>query len=165
MKNRNARLSTFVVCAALAASVVSAQDKAPAPGESKVSKGESLERQLWQDIKAKKWPEVKARIAPGFQSVRADGQRDRAAELEFLKNFKSGRTKLSNFSATQNGNVWIVTYMAAGEEIIDGKKMSLAATPRLSVWQRTDKGYQWVAYASLNVPEPEASATPPAVKP
>ena len=39
--------------------------------------GEEMEKQMWEDIKAKNWKAVENKIAEGFQSVHPDGARDR----------------------------------------------------------------------------------------
>jgi hypothetical protein len=46
--------------------------------------GEQMERQMWEDIKAKNWKAVEDKIAEGFQSVHPDGARDRANEITIL---------------------------------------------------------------------------------
>ena len=50
--------------------------------------GEQLYRSLIAEISACNWPEVEAMFAPGFQSVHADGARDRATEIQTIKDEK-----------------------------------------------------------------------------
>jgi hypothetical protein len=59
--------------------------------------GEKMERQIWEDIKAKNWEAVEGKIAEGFQSVHADGARDRAGEITLIKKLNVGRVALSDF--------------------------------------------------------------------
>jgi len=113
-------------------------------------KGEKLERQMWADIKARNWAAVESKIAPGFQSVHQDGARDREVQIELIKGLNLGEYTLSNFQVTQNGPVIIVTYSVAVEETIGGKCLPKRSAARLSVWLKTDSGWQWITHANLN---------------
>jgi hypothetical protein len=55
------------------------------------NEGEKMEKQMWEDIKAKNWEMVENKIAEGFQSVHPDGARDRASEISLIKNLNVGR--------------------------------------------------------------------------
>ena len=112
--------------------------------------GEKLERQMWADIKAQNWSAVTARIASDFQSVHPDGARDRSAEISLIKGLKLGDYKLKDFEVTQNDDEIVITYWISVQETIDGKKLSGKPAPRLSVWQKTKAGWQWIAHANLN---------------
>ncbi|MFH1653437.1 MAG: nuclear transport factor 2 family protein [Pseudomonadota bacterium] len=114
------------------------------------SQGETLERQMWTDMKAKKWVEVKNKMARNFQSIHQDGARNRNQEFKLIKNLKMGQYILSNFKTTENGSTIIVTYDAAVEETINGKRLSGKPSPRLSVWMLNGKDWQWVVHANLN---------------
>ena len=57
---------------------------------------------------------------------------------------------MSGFKATQNGPVIVVTYLVTVAETIDGKRLSKAPAPRLTVFLKTDKGWQWLAHANLH---------------
>ncbi len=117
-----------------------------------MSEGEKLERQMWADIKAKKWPAVMDRLAMGFQSVYADGVRDYKQEVGLLKSLNPGKIGLSGFYVTEKGPVIVVTYRISVEETIDGKRVSVKDAPRQSVWLRTENGWKWIAHANLNQP-------------
>jgi hypothetical protein len=112
--------------------------------------GEKLERQMWEDMKAKNWTAVVSRIAPDFQSVHPDGARDRAGELALIKNLNLGDYTLADFKVTDHGNTIVVSYTVAVAETIDKTSQSTKPAPRLSVWQKGDKGWQWIAHANLN---------------
>ena len=113
-----------------------------------ISEGEKLERQMWADFKAKKWAEVESKIALGFQSVHQDGVRDREAEIKLIKGLNLGEYTLNNFKVTQNGPAIIVTYTASVQEMIMGENLD-KQSERLSVWIKTDKGWQWITHANL----------------
>jgi len=82
--------------------------------------------------------------------VHDDGARNREQEIELLKGLNIGEYTLSNFEVTQNGPVIIATYFVSVEETIEGKRLSTKPAPRLSVFLKTDSGWQWTAHANLN---------------
>ncbi|PYJ12737.1 MAG: hypothetical protein DME94_11740 [Verrucomicrobia bacterium] len=86
--------------------------------------GEKMEKQMWEDIKAKNWKAVESKIAEGFQSVHPDGARDRASEISLIKNLNIGRLEFNDFRSKP--------------------------TPRLSVWKKGTGGWQWICHANLN---------------
>jgi hypothetical protein len=51
--------------------------------------GEKMERQMWEDIKAKNWKAVESKIADGFQSVHPDGASDRANEISLRRSART----------------------------------------------------------------------------
>lgn len=113
--------------------------------------GEQLVRDLWKTWKDKDWEAVDNWLVDGFQSVHQDGARSREEEFELLKNLDLGEYTLDNFTTTQNENVVIVTYSVSVEETIEGKVLPTAPAMRLSVFLETDKGWQWIAHANLNL--------------
>jgi Domain of unknown function (DUF4440) len=132
-------LSLSVVC-------LCAQETLPAVG---ASDGEKLERQMANDIKAKNWSAVEARIAHGFQSVHPDGIRDRAGEIALLKQMDFGDFTLSNFKSTTIGDNIVVTFTMTVAETIDGKRLPAKPAYRLSVWKKGVNGWQWISHANF----------------
>ena len=120
------------------------------------SEGESLERALWSNMDDHYWSTIENSIAPQFQSVHPDGARNKAQELALIKNLDIGKYELSNFKVTETKNdTLIVTYLIAVHEVIDKEKMSGQKAPRLSIWQKIDGKWLWIAHANLN-PMPDA---------
>jgi len=111
--------------------------------------GETLVRQLWTDLKDRRIEAVQEKIADGFQSVHQYGANDREQEIELLKGLNLGEYTLSNVQITQNGPVIIATYFVSVEETIKGKRLSKNPAPRLSVFLKTEDGWQWIAHANL----------------
>jgi hypothetical protein len=132
-------LSLSVVC-------LGAQETLPAVG---ASDGEKLEGQMANDIKAKNWSAVEARIARGFQSVHPDGIRDRAGEIALLKQMDFGDFTLSNFKSTTIGDNIVVTFTMTVAETIDGKRLPAKPAYRLSVWKKGVNGWQWISHANF----------------
>ena len=109
-----------------------------------------MEKQMWEDIKAKNWNAVESKIAEGFQSVHPDGARDRASEMSLIKNLNVGWIEFNDFKSTMSGDNVVVTYMISVQEMIDGKQLSRKPAPRLSVWKKGTSGWQWICHANLN---------------
>ena len=117
-----------------------------------MSLGEMLERQMWEDIQTGKTEMYELKIADVFQSVHEDGMRGRDQEIKLLKELHLGDYKLSKFYVTRQADTVVVTYLAqVVKESVDGKLLSDTPTPRMSVWIKTEKGWQWFAHANLNV--------------
>lgn len=111
--------------------------------------GEKMERQMWDDIKAKNWEAVEGKITDAFQSVHADGARDRAGEIALIKKLDVGQVALSDFRSSMNGDNIVVTYMISAQESIDLERLPTKPAPRLSVWTKGASGWQWICHANL----------------
>lgn len=112
--------------------------------------GEDLVRELWNDFKMQNMSALESKIAPGFQSMHEDGARDAQAQLKLLKELNLGEYILSNFKVTQVGPAIIVSYFVSAEETIEGKRLSTKPAARLTIFLKTDSGWQWIAHANLN---------------
>lgn len=114
------------------------------------NEGERLENQMWAEIKALNMKEIEKKLAPEFQSIHLDGQRNRTAELELIKNLHLGEYTISNLKSTQEGDTLVVTYQVALEETINKRSLSHKPSSRLSVWKKNRSGeWQWIAHANL----------------
>jgi hypothetical protein len=111
--------------------------------------GEKMERQIWEDIKTKNWQAVESKIAEGFQSVHADGVRDRAGEITLIKKLDVGQVALSDFRSTVHDDNVVVTYMISAQKSIDLERLPTKPAPRLSVWKKGASGWQWICHANL----------------
>jgi len=111
---------------------------------------EKMEKQIWEDIKAKNWAAVESKIAEGFQSVHPDGARDRANEILLIKNLNVGQVAFNDFRSTMSADNIVVTYTIAVQETIDLEQLPTKPTPRLSVWKKGTHGWQWICHANLN---------------
>ena len=120
--------------------------------ESDMSVGEMLERQMWEDIQTGKTEMYELKISDSFQSAHEDGMRSKDQEIKLLKELNLGDYKLSKFYVSRQADTIVVTYLVqVTKETVDGKVLSDTPTPRLSVWIKTEKGWQWLAHANLNV--------------
>jgi ketosteroid isomerase-like protein len=111
--------------------------------------GEQLYRSLIAEITACNWPAVEAMFAPGFQSVHADGARDRATEIQTIKDEKIAKCVLTDFKVTQSGDCLVVTHFQSVEETIDGNRLPVQPSPRLTVWMKNQGKWQMITLANL----------------
>lgn len=117
-----------------------------------------FEEERWTDLWSKNWDAVGKLIAPGFQSLRPDGVRDRAAELALLHKLDFKNHHPYAYRVTYSGNVAIVTYKTLFYTKANGSdaKSTREETMGLSVWKRTSGGWQCIAQADLNPAPPPA---------
>ncbi|RJP57596.1 MAG: nuclear transport factor 2 family protein [Deltaproteobacteria bacterium] len=113
------------------------------------SLGENLVRQLWADMKKPDMDAIEKKIAKGFQSIHQYGADNREQEIKLIRGLKLGEYTLSDIQITRNGPVIVATYFVSVEETIMGKRLSKKPAPRLSVFLKTDSGWQWIAHANL----------------
>ncbi|MDP9268501.1 MAG: nuclear transport factor 2 family protein [Acidobacteriota bacterium] len=136
----------FLLALALTLAVSTATAK-----DSGAATAEKLERQMFDWMVAKDWASLGAHIAPHFQSLHSDGARDRAGELELIKNLHMTKAPtFTDFKVTRSGDLLIITYRAASDEVIDGKSQAGKANPHMSVWQKTSAGWVWISHANIN---------------
>jgi hypothetical protein len=113
--------------------------------------GEKLVRQVWDRLKSGDPAEFEKVFAPGFQSAMIGGVHNRNRELQILGGVKLEEYRMRDFKTTRNGNVLVVTYYAAPKSKGSSFWFSHAkpGTPRMSVFIKTDKGWQMVAHANF----------------
>ena len=100
---------------------------------------EAMERLLWQEIAAKNWVEVEARLASNFTASSAEGVLDKAQTIARWKALPVGEVSMGEFAVTDNGDTTVVTYNVA--------RAGGAPERRLSVWQKQKDGWVMVAQA------------------
>lgn len=110
--------------------------------------GEKLVRQVFEDIKNEDIPPLKRKMSKNFQAMHSFGISDRAAELKTIKGIKLDKFTLANFNVTRQDKTLIVTYTVKAEEKIKGEKEPKKPVPRLSVFVKTDSGWEWLAHAN-----------------
>ena len=120
-----------------------------AQGLTDVQLGENLLSQVWNAVKENDSESLNELLAPGFQSVHADGARNRAEQLKLLKGLDIDDYTLSDINITRNGNVIVATYFVSVEETIDGRRLSKVPAPRLSVFLKSKGSWKWLAHANL----------------
>lgn len=90
-------------------------------------------------------------LAPQFVSIHTDGLvRNKAGELELIKNLQMKSYDLTDFKFSQSGNIIVVTYKDKGQEMIDKLSINSQAAGRMAVLQKQGKAWLIVAYANLD---------------
>ena len=112
--------------------------------------GEELLKKYWAATKAGDMSEEAKWYAKGFQSAHEDGGRDRAQELELLKNVNLGDYTLSGIKITEQGPVIVATYFIDVAETLVGQRLPERKAARLTVFLKTDEGWKVIAHANLN---------------
>ncbi len=133
------------------------------PLHAEMSLGETLETQMWEDMKHQNFTAIESRIAEHFQSIHTFGALTRQAEIGLIKDLYLGTYEISNVVVTENADTLVVTYLISVKEKIDNSQLSAKPAPRLSVWQKIDGKWQWIAHANLKeIPtgKPKAKAEP-----
>ncbi|BEQ15421.1 nuclear transport factor 2 family protein [Desulfoferula mesophila] len=114
--------------------------------------GEQLVRDLWTTTAGRQWQQKVGEVSPAFMSVQSAGVHDKATELAALDRAVISNYVLSGFRTTRQGPVLVVTYLARVETMKDGRRVGSKTAPRMSVFIKTDQGWQWLAHASVPVP-------------
>ena len=113
------------------------------------SQGEKLVRDLWTLFAAKDMAKIEAMTSPAFQSAHTFGAYGKAKQMKLLAGLKLGEYTLSDFKVTEQGPVIVATYMVSVSETIKGQRLDKKPAARMSVFIKTDQGWQWLAHANL----------------
>jgi plastocyanin len=106
--------------------------------------GRQLEEEMSDSLRDKNWDEVAKLISPAFQSVSAEGVRNRAAELAFLKGLDHTSQSIG-FHVTYSGDVAILTYESYHYVPSPSGPPLRKESRVLSVWRMTNAGWQSIA--------------------
>lgn len=106
--------------------------------------GRQLEEEYIIDQMTDKNAEAASELAPGFQSVRPDGIRNRAGEIPLVEAPKKGLPgAIHAYKVTYSGNVAILTYKIRRHPA--GGNRAIQNYGVLSVWKPTAGGWQCIA--------------------
>ena len=106
--------------------------------------GRQLEEEYILDLRLGKKAEAASELAPGFQSVRADGIRDRAGELPLIQGSAGPSGAIHSYKVTYSGDVAILTYQIRRRST-GVKGATIQNFGVLSVWKPTSNGWQCIA--------------------
>ena len=142
-----ARLLIFVVLALGGCTMW--KEKQPATWKSATG-AEQFERLLWQEIKARNWPEVEKRLGATLVVVLPSGTRDRAAQMEFLKGLEITDYSIGEMEVRPNGHDMVVTYTITVQGRVNGQPIGAGPWRMLGVWQQV--GTSWIAIVQAGMP-------------
>lgn len=111
--------------------------------------GQKLLKQLWTNIRKGDVEALGAMTAEGFQSVHQFGANDRAQEMALIGGLKIDSYLLSEVKVTGTDTVIVASYFVSVAETIKGERLSKVPAPRLTVFVKTDSGWNWLAHANL----------------
>lgn len=112
--------------------------------------GERLVGEVWRLIKAGDTAKLGGMISPAFQSLHEDGARDRKQWLELIAKLNLGDYALSDFKATRNGALLLVSYRVAVEETIGGRRLPAGQpSPRLTGFIKSRSGWKLICHVNL----------------
>ncbi len=96
---------------------------------------------------------IRAMVAEGFQAVDRSGAlgREDAIERVLSRDIQSA-PNLSDFEVTRQEALLVVTYKARVSQVIDGKRTDRAPAQRLTVFMKTDKGWEVISHANFKSP-------------
>ena len=118
------------------------------PSWNHATSGEHLERLFWQDVKAKNWKSLEARMAPMLVSTLGGNVRDRAMTLEYAKSLDVKEFQIGEVESRPAGVDLIVTYVINLKGAASGKALPSEPMRVMSVWQPLSKGWVLVAQSS-----------------
>lgn len=153
-RRHNARLAALgAALLALALSGCTMWEEKQSTAWSSATGAEQFERLLWQEIKAKHWPEVERRLAPSFVEVTPTGSRDRAQTLERLKALDLTDYSLGDLEVRPEGGDMVVAYTLT-LRASSGAETTLRM---MTVWQQVKGGWIVVAHSEASASSPPVS--------
>ncbi|MBS3765686.1 protease inhibitor I42 family protein [Candidatus Bipolaricaulota bacterium] len=114
------------------------------------STGEKLVRTLFKDIDQQNLSNLRSQISDNFQVVSESGISDRKAELNAIRDSELEDYKLSDFNSTRQNGTLVVTYKLRADETVRGEDADDEPVNQLSVFVKTDSGWEWIARASAS---------------
>ena len=119
----------------------------PKKGFAGATGGEQLEKQLWEEIKAKDWKELEPRLAPMMVSNSPDATRDKAATLDHWKKWDVQSVSLSDVQVQSAGADFVVTATLTATGTFGGQPAPSQPVHTMTVWQQVSKGFVVVAHS------------------
>jgi Domain of unknown function (DUF4440) len=119
----------------------------PKSGFAGATGGEQLEKQFWDDIKAKNWKDLDPRLAPMFVTTSPDATRDRAASLERWKKWELQSVSVADVQVQSAGVDFVVTATVTVTGTVGGQPAPSQPVHTMTVWQQVSKGFVAVAHS------------------
>lgn len=130
--------------------VIGEGDKKDSDDKDDESTGEKLVRGLFKEIDKSNISDLESQISANFQGVSESGISDRKVKLKALRNSELEGYELSGFNSTRQNDTLVVTYKLKADETIRGEDEEDKPVNQLSVFVKTDSGWEWIAQASAS---------------
>ncbi|MBZ0202778.1 MAG: nuclear transport factor 2 family protein [Ignavibacteria bacterium] len=114
------------------------------------STGEQMERSLFHTVKDKDWTKLEAMIGSGFQSMHADGPKQRTAAIDYIKSITFKYYHFSDLIVTNNepGNIIVISYKLTFSENLEITEQEKGKfVNNLSIWQKNGNDWQWISHS------------------
>ncbi len=119
----------------------------PKVGFAGATGGEQLEKQFWDDIKAKNWKDLEPRLAPMMVSTTPEATRDRAATLEHWQKWDLQSVSVNDVQVQSAGADFVVTAVVTVTGTMNGQPAPSQPFHTMTVWQQVSKGFIVIAHS------------------
>ncbi|MCC7158480.1 MAG: nuclear transport factor 2 family protein [Ignavibacteria bacterium] len=109
-----------------------------------------MERSLFHTVKDKDWTKLEAMIGSGFQSMHADGPKQRTASIDYIKSITFKYYHFSDLIVTNNepGNIIVISYKLTFSENLEITEQEKGKfVNNLSIWQKNGNDWQWISHS------------------
>ena len=119
----------------------------PKQGFAGATGGEQLEKQFWDDVRAKNWKDLEPRLAETMVCTSPEATRDRAASLDRWKKWDLQSASVSDVQVQSAGADFIVTAVVTITGTLNGQPAPPQPVHTMTVWQQVSKGFVVVAHS------------------
>jgi len=112
--------------------------------------GEGLERNFWNEVKAKNWLELERHLAGNYVYSGPEGRLGRAAALDRLKQFRLDEYSIGDIETELNTETVVVTYTLTLRGTRDGRPLRGQPVRLLAVWQHQKTGWMAIAHSIVS---------------
>jgi hypothetical protein len=109
--------------------------------------GEKLVRGIFENTSNSNISYLESLVSKEFQAIHDSEPRSRETLLQALENVSLGSYSLEKFKTTGTEKTLVVTYTVKADETLWGKP-SDEPEVQLSVFEKTDSGWKWIAQSS-----------------
>lgn len=114
------------------------------------STGEKLVKELFKDIEQSNISALRSRISGNFQCISESGITNRKGEIKAIQDSELEDFELSEFHSTRQNDTLVVTYKLKSDKSVGGEDAEDEPVNQLSVFVKTDSGWEWIVKASAD---------------
>jgi len=139
----------LLACASLALAGCTMWGEHPVRHWADATGGEGLERNFWNEVKARNWGELERHIAGNYLWLAPEGALDRAAALEHLRQLQLNEYSLGEMKVELSGSTLVVTYNLTMRGSFNGQAVPAFPVQMMSVWQQQKSGWMAIAHSTI----------------